>query len=186
MKTLISANDIQRRITEMAFEIDEYYKQQRWYKWTNQPVVIISVLTGAVFFTVDLMRQLTLRTKLDFIRTSTYPGKSTEAQLPIITAIPVSNLHDAHVLIVEDILDTGVTLRRIQEHILWQYPETLKIATLLRKPDKAPPDMKIDFIGFDIPDEFVTGMGLDYDDRYRELPYISVLQGLIQTQNSGV
>lgn len=181
MRILIEENRLQARISEIALEIDEYYQRQDWYQRTQEPVIVIGVLTGALFFMADLVRQLSIRTELDFIRVSTYPGKTTVAQTPQIIAQPVRSLHDKHILIVDDILDGGKTLRAVKEHLAWPFlnrpgfhPETIKTAVLLRKPEKAPADVTADFVGFDIPDEFVVGMGLDYNGRYREKPYVAV------------
>lgn len=166
---------IQARITEMASDIDFYYYQQDWYRHSQEPVVVIGVLTGAMFFMADLVRKLSIRTELDFIRVSTYPGKSIIAQEPKITLWPKRNLHDtAHVLLVDDILDTGKTLGLIEDDMLYECPRSMKTAVLLRKPGKAKNIETVDFVGFDIPDKFVIGYGLDYNGKYRELPYVAV------------
>jgi len=174
MRTLIDEEHLQTRISELALEIDSYYKGQDWYQKTQEPVVVIGVLTGAVFFMADLVRKLSIRVELDFIRVSTYPGKATIAQEPQIITPPTRSLHDAHVLLVDDILDTGKTMRIIREHLAWPHPESMRTAVLLRKPGKAPADVTAGFVGFDIPDEFVVGYGLDYDGRYREQPCVAV------------
>ncbi len=174
-KVLINRDSIQTRITEMASDIDFHYSQQDWYRHSQEPVVVIGVLTGAMFFMADLVRKLSIRTELDFIRVSTYPGKAVIAQKPKIISEPTKHLHDAHVLLIDNILDTGKTLRCIEEHLAWEYPESMRTAVLLRKPGKAAGIAIADFVGFDIPDEFVIGMGLDYNGLYRQFPYISVL-----------
>ena len=161
----------------MATEIDEYYQNQDWYRKTQEPVVVIGVLTGAMFFMADLVRKLSIRVELDFIRVSTYPGKATTAHEPQIITTPTRSLHNAHVLLVDDILDTGKTLKLVREHLAWpfyRYPENMRMAVLLRKPGKAPANVTAGFVGFDIPDDFVVGYGLDYDGRYREMPYVAV------------
>lgn len=174
MRILIDEERLQARISEMALEIDSYYQSQAWYRQTQEPVVVIGVLTGALFFMADLVRKLSIRTELDFIRASTYPGESVIALEPKMICPPTKNLHDAHVLVIEDILDTGKTLDMIHTHLAWSYPESIKTAVLLRKPGKAPADVVANFIGFDIPDKFVVGMGLDYDNRHREMPCVAV------------
>lgn len=175
MQILIDDERIQTRIGDMAWSIDRYYRNQCWYRETQEPVIVIGVLTGAMFFMADLVRELSIRTELDFIRTSTYPGKATIAQKsPKIIAEPTKPLHDAHILIIDDILDTGKTLRLIKQYLSWPYPEDIRTAVLLRKPGKAPPNVTADFVGFDIPDEFVVGYGLDYNGRHREKPYVAV------------
>ena len=174
MRTLIEEKTIQERISEMASEIDRYYLGKDWYRKTQEPVVIIGVLTGAVFFMADLVRKLSIRVELDFIRVSTYPGKATVAKEPVVITRPTVKLHDAHILIIDDILDTGKTLRIIRKDLAEPYPESMKTAVLLRKPGKAPSDIGADFVGFDIEDEFVVGYGMDYNGRYREKPYLAV------------
>lgn len=174
MNILIDENRIQSKISEMALEIDSYYKNQDWYQNTQEPVLIFGILTGAIFFMADLVRKLSIRTELDFIRISTYPGKSVNAQEPQIINMPFTSSCDRRVLLVEDILDTGKTLDVAQRQLIYMYKTDLKTAVLLRKPGKAPADVTADFVGFDIPDEFAVGMGLDYDGKYRELPYVAV------------
>lgn len=176
MKILIDESRVRARISEMASEIDAWYFGQDWYRHTNEPVIVMGVLTGAIFFMVDLIRQLSIRTKLDFIKISTYPGKSVIAQDPEMILWPERNLHDeAHVLLIDDILDTGKTLGFIEDRMLWECPCSMKTAVLLRKPEKAKNIETVDFVGFDIPDKFVVGYGLDYNGKYRELPYIATM-----------
>ena len=174
MKTLIDEKSLQSRISQMALEIDEYYSSQEWYQNTQEPVIVIGVLTGAVFFMADLVRKLSIRVELDFVRVSTYPGKAITAQEPKIITPPSRLLCDAHILLVDDILDTGKTISVVGEDLLWSCPDDVRTAVLLRKPGKAPAHISADFIGFDIPDEFIVGYGLDYDGRYREMPYVAV------------
>jgi hypoxanthine phosphoribosyltransferase len=176
MKTLIDESRIRSKITDMAYEIDSYYKKQGWYQNTQEPVIVVGVLTGAMFFMADLVRKLSIRVELDFIRVSTYPGKATTAQEPKIITPPTQIMHGAHILLIEDILDTGNTIDAIKKCLWreWLFPEDMQTAVLLRKPGKAPLNIKVDFVGFDIPDEFVVGYGLDYNGRYREMPYVAV------------
>jgi len=176
MKTLINKDRIQTRISEMAEEIDGYYYGQDWYRHTNEPVIVIGILSGAIFFMADLVRQLSIRTKLDFIRASSYPGETIIAKELKITDAPILPLRDAHVLLIDDIFDTGNTLRATKELLTWSSSKDIKTTVLLRKPDKAPSDITIDFVGFDIPDKFVIGYGLDYDGEYRKLSYIATLE----------
>lgn len=175
MQCLLDKNRIQTRISEMAQEIDAYYQKQSWYRYTNEPVVVIGILTGSVFFMTDLLRQLHIRVKMDFMRTSTYPGRATTPQNEArLIQGPVTHLHDAHVLLIDDILDTGITLQKAYQYIADHYIETIKTAVLLRKPGKAPEHIKADFVGFDIPDEWVIGYGLDYNGLCRHWPDISI------------
>ena len=175
MRTLIDAERLQARVSDMALEIDSYYQRQEWYRLSNEPVVVIGVMTGALFFLVDLVRQLTIRTELDLMRVSTYPGRATTAQTPRVIAPPTKRLHDSHILLVDDILDSGKTMRIIRTCLALPYPEDIKTAVLLRKPDKVPHDVKADFIGFDIPDRWVAGYGMDdRNGRRREVQHIFV------------
>ncbi len=174
MRTLIDENSLQTRISELALEIDSYYMGQYWHKTTKDPVVIVGVLTGAMFFMADLARQLKIRVDLDFMRVSTYPGRTVVVNEPVIVTPPTRNLRDAHVLIIDDILDTGKTLNIIQAYLAVSYPKSVQTAVLLRKPGQVMDDVKAEFVGFDIPDEFVIGYGLDYNGRYRELPHVAV------------
>lgn len=173
MKTLIDENSIQNRISEMALEIDEYYQQQEWYRNTQEPVIVIGILTGAMFFMADLVRKLSIRTELDFIKISTYPYKSITAKKLKLILWPERNLHDeAHVLLIDDILDTGITLGFIQDHMIYACPQSIKTAVLLRKQGKAKNIETIDFVGFDISDKWVAGYGMDDNNQHREIPFI--------------
>lgn len=166
MKTLINTDSLQARISEMAMEIDSYYKQQDWYHNTQKPVVVIGVLTGAMFFVADLVRKLSIRVELDFIKVSTYPGKTTTAQESKIIIPPTRSLHNAHVLLVDDILDTGKTIKVVRKFLARWYPESMLTAVLLRKPGKASGNTMANFVGFNIEDEWVAGYGMD-DSRGR-------------------
>ncbi len=174
MKTLIDEASLHARIADIATEIDEYYLGQWWYMRTQEPVVIIGILTGAMFFMADLVRKLSIRVELDFIRVSTYPGKTTIAKKPKIITQPTRSLHNAHVLLLDDILDTGKTINMVRENLELQSTESIMTAVLLRKTGKALTGVTPGFVGFDIPDDFVIGYGLDYNGRYREMPYVAV------------
>ncbi len=174
MKILVGQDELQTRISQMASEIDTYYKDQEWYQNSDEPVVIICVLTGAIFFMADLVRQLTIRVELDFVRTSTYVGETVLSRKPKILVAPSKQLQGTNILILDDILDSGKTLKLIHDSLRWGYPKTMRTAVLLRKPGKAPGNVRADFIGFDIPDEFVVGFGLDYGGKYREMPHVAV------------
>ena len=189
MKTLIDETTIQTRITEMASEIDFHYCGQDWCRHTQESVIVIGVLTGAIFLMADLVRQLSIHAELDFIRTSTYPIKKpihyigeekprseivTQLEAEIISK-PTSQIHNSHVLVIDDILDTGLTYQAIRAHLFQYGSKDIRLATLLRKPGKAPKDIKADFVGFDIEDKWVAGYGMDdRNGRSRELPFIFV------------
>ena len=186
LNTIISSEEIQKRIGEMANEIDKYYLQQEWYRQTEQPVIVVGVLTGSLFFMADLLRKLTIRTKLDFIRVSTYPGTSTTAQSSKIVHYPVERLYNTHILLIDDILDTGGTMHLIRSHLSAVFPASVKIAVLLRKPYKRSSSINGDFIGFDIQNKFVVGYGLNYGNKYRELPYIATLRLELDLNNKNI
>lgn len=178
MKTLIDEVSLQARISEMALEIDKYYQNQEWYIRTDQPVHILGVMLGAMPFMNELVKQLSVRTEIHYIRMSSYCGKTTKVRQPKILDKPKKRfLGDTefsnHILLVDDILDTGDTLNVIKKEYEWPGDE-IRIAVLLQKPGKAHHPVTADFVGFDIPDEFVVGYGLDYDGRYREMPYVAV------------
>lgn len=170
MKILIDEQRLQARIAEMAKEIDAYYEKQKWYRTTQEPVVVIGVLSGAIFLMADLVRKLSIRIKLDYLRISNW----SYSMSPKISSLPDTELCNAHILLIEDILDTGETLRKIYREFGWENPSSMKTCVLLRKPDKAPDDIVADFVGFDVPDEFLIGYGLDYNGRYREMPCVAV------------
>lgn len=183
MRILVDKKHIQNRIGDVAWEIDRHYNKQDWYKNTKEPVIVLGVLSGGMFFMADLVRQLSIRTEMDFIRVSTYPGKATTAQKPRIIVEPTKLLHNAHILIVDDILDTGKTLGCVKEHLLYPHfpivqfrPASIQTAVLLCKPGKAVNNMTADFVCCGIEDEWVVGYGLDYNGRYRNLPYVAVLE----------
>ena len=175
MKILIDKNHLQTRVGDMAWEIDQYYKKQDWYQRTQEPVLVFGILTGAIFFMADLVRQLSIRTELDFIRIETYPGKSIIGQEPKIITMPFTSSHDRHVLLIDDILDTGKTLEVAQKQLIYMYAESLKTAVLLRKPGKVPTNVIADFVGFDVPNEFLVGYGLDFNEKYRRINYFKFI-----------
>jgi len=176
MRILLTEKQIQNRIVEMGVELTDRYK------WTvnsvhhsTEPLVVIGVLSGATLFLADLIRHLNLRMELDFVRVSSYPGKSVTPQDLKLLMTPTTKLHDRHVLLIDDIFDSGQTIRFVQEYISWSYPESLTTAVLLRKSGKSPDNISIQCVGFDIENEFVVGYGLDYNGLYRNFPYIGIM-----------
>lgn len=139
-------------------------------------LTLVPILSGSIIFLADLIRQLPLKMKLALVHVSTYPGAATTAQEPRTLHEPIGDIRGRHVLLIDDILDSGRTLRRAQEMLRRREPASLRTAVLLRKPAKAPADVTADFVGFDIDDLFVVGYGLDYDDHYRNYPHIGVLR----------
>ena len=160
-------NEIQKRLTEMANEIDRDYE--------GRNIVVICVLRGAIYFTVDLTKKMKTHMELDFVRISSYEG--TESTGKINLSLDVSeNLEDRDVLIIEDIIDTGYTLKFLKEHILAKKPKSLKIAVLADKEERRKVEVDVDYIGFKIPNNYVVGYGFDYNNTCRNLPYIGALK----------
>ncbi|MGE3182868.1 MAG: hypoxanthine phosphoribosyltransferase, partial [Phycisphaerae bacterium] len=139
-------------------------------------LTLLPILSGSIIFLADLMRKLPIKMKIALVGVSSYPGKSTNPRTARTVLDINSDLRDRHVLIVDDILDTGNTLRRVTDMVQERSPASVRTAVLLRKPARAPADVSADFIGFDIEDEFVVGYGLDYDDHYRNFPHIGILR----------
>lgn len=166
-RVLLHANDIETRVRKMAAEIAEVYNGDK------TGLTLVPVLSGAIIFLADLIRHLPLKMKIGLVQISTYVGTSPKD--PRTTLELSGDIKDRHVLIVDDILDTGRTLRRVQQMIRDRGPRSLRTAVLLRKPSRAPADVCADFVGFDIEDLFVIGYGLDYNDHYRNYPHVGVL-----------
>lgn len=168
---LFSEADIENRVRELAEKINVDYK--------GHDLLIIGVLKGANVFMCDLMRKITLPVQIDFIAASSY-GHSTESSgvVKILKDLDYS-IEDRHVLIVEDIIDTGLTLKYLIENFKSRSPKTIEICTLLDKPERRIAPLDVKYIGFKIPDEFIVGYGIDYAERYRNLPYIATLKPVV-------
>lgn len=135
---------------------------------------LIGVLKGSVFFLADLVRAMAGRVTIDFIAVTSYAGTSTTGEVRMLKDVD-RGLQDRHVIIVEDIVDTGLTLHYLQELLRARGPRSLRTACLLSKPSRRKVDVPVEYIGFEIPDHFVVGYGLDYDEQYRNLPFIGRL-----------
>ncbi len=174
LKTLVSEEEIRQRIREMGKEISEYYR--------GKDLLLVTVLIGAVVFLADFMRALECHCEIDFMVASSFcGGVQSTGVLKIVKDLDVP-IEGRNVLIVEDILDSGMTLSKIKEMLESRGPASVRIVTLLDKPSRRKADLNADFTGFVIPDEFVVGYGLDYDEKYRNLPYIGVLKPEVYTQ----
>jgi len=139
-------------------------------------ITLVMILSGSIIFVADLMRHLPIRMKLGLITVSSYAGATTESHgAEVLNGLNV-DVFDRHVLLIDDILDTGGTLRLVRAKLDQHQPKSIRTCVLLRKPSKAPPDVPADFVGFDIEDVFVVGYGLDFDDHYRNIPDIGVLR----------
>jgi hypoxanthine phosphoribosyltransferase len=166
-RVLIEAEAVQQRVSELAAELDALY--------ANETPLLIGVLTGAITFMTDLMREMESELKVDFMAVSSYGDDVTSSGAVRILKDLNENIEGLHVLIVEDIVDSGLTLNYLLDVLRRRNPSDLKVVALLRKQKPDAIDVQTDFVGFEIPDEFVIGYGLDYAGRYRNLPYIGVL-----------
>ncbi len=174
-KILISQNEIEEIVQRLANEIVDYYRETVLVKKEN--LVLLSVLNGAVVFFVDLIRKLDLPFEITFIYASSY-GNTTVSSGDVEIKFGKNEgiFKNSHVLVIEDILDSGKTLSKIMGKIIEMGALSVKLCTLLNKPDRRVTHVDIDFEGTVIPDEFVVGYGLDYAEKYRNLPYIGVLK----------
>lgn len=167
VSVLISAAAIDDRLTELAAQIKEDYG--------DKPLTLVCALKGAVIFLADLSRKLDNNVEFDFLRVSSY-GDESISNGAVALSHKTGSLKDRHVLLIEDIADTGHTLVFLRKHLMGMEPASLKICVLLDKPDRRQtPDAKFDYLGFSIPDVFIVGYGLDYAQRYRNLPFIGAL-----------
>jgi hypoxanthine phosphoribosyltransferase len=163
---LLSADAIQDRIQEMADQINQDYE--------GGSLLLVGVLKGSYLFLADLAKRLTGDVQIDFVQVSSYKGgKSTTGVVQIIKDLDVL-IEGRDVLIIEDIVDTGLTLSHLLELLKTRRPKTIRIASLLRKPEALQTSLDVDYVGFDIPKEFVVGYGLDYEERFRNLPFIGI------------
>jgi len=169
-RILLSREQIHERVRAMARDIAKVYEG------SDAGLTIVPVLSGSIIFLADLIRELPLKMKIALLQLSSYRGATTEgAEIRTVLDL-VGDVAGRHVLIVDDILDSGRTIRHVQQRIWAKGPASVRTAVLLRKPDRAPPDIRVEHIGFDIEDAFVVGYGLDYDDHYRNYPHIGVLK----------
>jgi hypoxanthine phosphoribosyltransferase len=175
---LLSQEQIQARIAEMAALIAEDYRADSG----DQDLLLITVLKGAVMFVTDLARAIPLPTQLEFMAVSSYGSSTSSSGVVRILKDLDRDITGRDVLIVEDIIDSGLTLSWLLRNLATRSPRSLRVCTLLRKPDAMRADIDVAHIGFDIPDEFVVGYGLDYDERYRDLPYIGTLDPKVYEQ----
>lgn len=169
-RVVVTKRQIEERVAAMAEEIASAYAD------TEGGVTIVTILTGSVVFLADLIRRLPMQMRVGLVAVSSYRGKTVQSRGPRLETANLPDLCNRDALIVDDILDTGGTLRLVQALIRNQKPRSIRTAVMLRKPTRAPADLPVDFVGFDVEDEFVVGYGLDYDGLYRNLPYIAVLK----------
>ena len=168
-KILLTEEQIKARIKELGEELSREY--------AGKNPVIVGVLKGVVIFYADMIREITVPCQMDFMWISSYAGTESTGNMEVKRDVTV-DIKDRHVLILEDIFDTGNSLDYTYRHLMFKQPASLKICTLLDKPERRNPKvtLKADYTGFTIPNEFVVGYGLDFNEFYRNLPYVGVLK----------
>lgn len=168
LDVLFTREQLEKRVLEIGRQISEDYKDKQ--------LLMVSVLKGSVVFMADLMRSIDIYCEIDFMSVSSYGGGTkTSGVVKIIKDLDIP-LEGYDLLIVEDILDSGMTLSYIKTILSERNPKSIRICTLFDKPERRQADVTADYTGFNVPDEFVVGYGLDYDGRYRNLPYIGILK----------
>ena len=176
-KVLISRDRIAARIRELAGQIERDFAALSELS-SGEEIVLVPILTGSIIFVADLMRELPHKVRINVVTVTSYPGKATASKgAAIHGSLPDNHeIEGKHVLIVDDILDSGSTLRLIREEVLRRNPRSVRTCVLLRKTRPSALATPCEYVGFDIPDEFVVGYGLDYDNYYRNLPDIGTLK----------
>ncbi len=170
IKVLVSEKDVDARIEELGRQISEDY--------AGKQVHLICILKGGVFFMCELAKRITVPVSMDFMCVSSYGDGTSSSGIVKISKDLDETLEGKDVIIVEDIIDSGRTLYYLMDVLEKRNPKSLKLCTLLDKPERRVKDITVDYIGFQIPDEFVVGYGLDYAQKYRNLPYIGVVEGV--------
>lgn len=169
ISVLITEEEIQKRVAEMGAEITERFK--------GETVYLVCILKGSVFFTTELAKKIELPMEMDFMTVSSYGAATASSGVINIKQDLSGSIEGKNVIVVEDIIDSGNTLSRLFELFKSRNPKTLTLCTLLDKPDRRQvEDVHVDYTGFVIPDKFVVGYGLDWDQRYRNLPYIGYVE----------
>lgn len=171
ISVLISEEKLKERVSGLAREIKKRFGQD------DEPIVLIGILKGSVIFLADLCRALDRPLHLEFMGVSSYGAATVSSGVVQITQDLTSSIKDRHVIIVEDIVDTGLTIKYLLEVLKAREPKSLSVCALLEKPAKSQGQVPIDFLGFSIPDQFVIGYGLDYAELYRNLPYVGLMGG---------
>jgi hypoxanthine phosphoribosyltransferase len=177
---LLTPEQIQVRIAELGEEIGNHYRGAA--AETGQDLLLITVLKGAVMFVTDLARAIPVPTQFEFMAVSSYGSSTSSSGVVRILKDLDRDINDRDVLIVEDVVDSGLTLSWLLRNLSSRHPRSLRVCTLLRKPDAVGANVDIAYVGFDIPNDFVVGYGLDYDERYRDLSYIGTLDPRVYQQ----
>ena len=166
IKTLLTREEVEKRIKELAKEIEKDY--------CGKDLLVIGLLKGSIMFMSDLIKEMDLPVMIDFMSVSSYSGTTSTGVINVLKDTDIS-VKDKDVLIVEDIIDTGLTLSHVKKLLEDRGAKSLKICTLLDKASRRTVEMKGDYVGFEIPDEFVVGYELDYDQHHRNLPYVGIV-----------
>ncbi|MCX8026457.1 MAG: hypoxanthine phosphoribosyltransferase [Thermodesulfovibrionales bacterium] len=169
-KPLLTVEQIQSKVSSLADSISKDYD--------GKEIVIIGLLKGCFIFMADLVRQIRVPVVIDFMIASSYMQTTTSGEVKIHCDIR-EDIENRHVLLVDDIIDTGISLNLIRERLLMKNPASLKTCVLLDKKERRIVDVPVDYVGFEIPNEFVVGYGLDYENNYRNLPYIAIFKRAI-------
>ena len=170
IEVLISEKDVLARIKELAAQISGKYEGKK--------VVAVGILNGAVYFLSELTRQMTIPVEIDFMLASSYGAGTVSSGHVMVKKDLDRSIEDKYVLLVEDVVDTGRTLKLLKEMLAERNPAGIEICALLDKPSRREVELSADYIGFEIPDAFVVGWGLDYDQKYRNLPYVGVVKNI--------
>lgn len=170
IKVLISEEDVDAKIAELGMQISEEY--------AGKSVHLICILKGSVFFMCELAKRITVPVTMDFMSVSSYGDGTSSSGIVKIAKDLDETLEGKDVIVIEDIIDSGRTLYYLLDVLQKRNPNSMKLCTLLDKPERRVKDVKVDYVGFCIPDEFVVGYGLDYAQKYRNLPYIGVVEGV--------
>lgn len=170
IRVLVPEEEVDAKIAELGKKISEDY--------AGKQVHLICILKGGVFFMCELAKRITVPVSMDFMCVSSYGDDTSSSGIVRIAKDLDESIQGKDVLIVEDIIDSGRTLYYLMDVLEKRNPNSIRLCTLLDKPERRVKDVKVDYVGFDIPDEFVVGYGLDYAQKYRNLPYIGVVEGL--------
>ena len=174
-EVLVSAEEIDREVSRLAAEINEYYRDKN--------LLVVCVLKGSLLFTSDLIKKVNLRAEIEFMRVASYHGATVSSgRVETRLEIDRQDLSDYDVLVIEDIVDSGRTLAYLRDYFVQKGAKSFKCCTMLDKPDRRVIDIEPDFTGKIIPDKFVIGYGLDYGEKYRNLPFVGVLKPEVYEQ----
>lgn len=172
---LLTEKEIDATVERIAAEID------RDYRYSPRKLLLLAVLKGSVVFMGDLMKKIKRPVEIDFMRVSSYTGTETRGKVDILLDLHRDDLHVTDILIVEDIIDSGKTLAYLKNYLKFKGANSVRCAAMLDKPSRRKVNFEADYVGMTIPDSFVVGYGLDYDEKYRNLPFIGILKPEIYT-----